>query len=189
MTIEVNRARTRLETAERDLKQMTTLNKVCTFVIATQPKAYLGLLQALKQSLIVRLQRWQEFRRHIALRCKLVFGFHLSHRGYYGKVLFNHDAGTLALKVQTDDQVATQGSRDKDPRSLSGGEKSFSTICLLLSLWESIGCPLRCLGAHLPSLSLCNSEYSDADEFDVFMDAVNRRISMKMMVCNIFLLF
>ncbi|KAJ6621808.1 hypothetical protein B0H10DRAFT_2162890 [Mycena sp. CBHHK59/15] len=147
MTIEVNRAKQKLEDAERDLRQMTSLNK------------------ALKASLIVRLSRWQEFRRHIALRCKLVFGYHLSQRGYYGKVLFDHEKQTLQLKVQTDDQAATQGARDKDPRSLSGGEKSFSTICLLLSLWESIGCPLRCL-----------------DEFDVFMDAVNRRISMKMMI-------
>ncbi|KAJ7132967.1 P-loop containing nucleoside triphosphate hydrolase protein [Mycena filopes] len=147
MTIEVNKAKEKLDKAETDLKQMTSLNK------------------ALKASLIVRLSRWQEFRRHIALRCKLVFGYHLSQRGYYGKVLFDHEKGTLQLKVQTDDQAATKGGRDKDPRSLSGGEKSFSTICLLLSLWESIGCPLRCL-----------------DEFDVFMDAVNRRISMKMMI-------
>jgi hypothetical protein len=50
-------------------------------------------------------------------------------------------------QVQTDDQAGTQG-RDKDPRSLSGGEKSFATICLLLSLWESIGCPIRCLGTR-----------------------------------------
>ncbi|KAF8895600.1 hypothetical protein BD779DRAFT_1434318 [Infundibulicybe gibba] len=147
MTIEVNKAKAKLDAAERDIREMSNLNK------------------ALKASLVVRLARWQEFRRHIALRCKLVFGFNLSHRGYFGKVLFNHDAGTLQLKVQTDEQVATQGGRDKDPRSLSGGEKSFSTICLLLALWESIGCPLRCL-----------------DEFDVFMDAVNRRISMKMMI-------
>lgn len=56
------------------------------------------------------------------------------------------------LKVQTDDMIATQNTREKDARSLSGGEKSFSTICLLLSLWESIGCPIRCLGEWLESL-------------------------------------
>ncbi|KAH7914283.1 hypothetical protein BJ138DRAFT_1000546, partial [Hygrophoropsis aurantiaca] len=151
MTIEVNKARASLDNAMQDLTSLNSLNN------------------ALRKSLVIRLSRWQEFRRHIALRCKLVFQYHLSNRGYYGKVLFDHQNQTLQLKVcqlvQTDDQAATQGGRDKDPRSLSGGEKSFSTICLLLSLWDSIGCPLRCL-----------------DEFDVFMDAVNRRISMRMMI-------
>ncbi|KAF9221585.1 P-loop containing nucleoside triphosphate hydrolase protein [Gyrodon lividus] len=146
MTIEVNKAKADLDNVERELRSLAALNN------------------ALKKSLLVRLDRWHEFRRHIALRCKLVFQYHLSERGYYGKVLFDHVNQTLQLKVQTDDQTLTQG-RDKDPRSLSGGEKSFSTICLLLSLWDSIGCPLRCL-----------------DEFDVFMDAVNRRISMRMMI-------
>ncbi|KAB5592896.1 Structural maintenance of chromosomes protein 6 [Ceratobasidium theobromae] len=51
------------------------------------------------------------------------------------------------------------------PKALSGGEKSFSTICLLMSLWEALGCPIRCL-----------------DEFDVFMDQVNRHIAMQTMV-------
>lgn len=55
--------------------------------------------QALRQSLIVRINRWQEFRSHIALRCKHVFQFHLSQRGYYGKILFNHDQGSLQLRV------------------------------------------------------------------------------------------
>ncbi|OCH91917.1 P-loop containing nucleoside triphosphate hydrolase protein [Obba rivulosa] len=123
------------------------------------------LTRSLKKSVKLRLARWHEFRRHIALRCKVYFQYHLSNRGYYGKVLFDHVHGTLQLKVQTEDQTMTQNNREKDPRSLSGGEKSFSTICLLLSLWESIGCPIRCL-----------------DEFDVFMDAVNRRISMRMMI-------
>ena len=96
--------------------------------------------------------------------------------------------------------AATQvRAKDKDPKALSGGEKSFSTICLLLALWESIGCPIRCLGtfsllsglALLLSLSWSlDAHHSLLDEFDVFMDAVNRRISMKMMVSprrNIFL--
>ncbi|KIK69693.1 hypothetical protein GYMLUDRAFT_186975 [Collybiopsis luxurians FD-317 M1] len=145
---ELNTAQEKLDRAQRDYKQMVQLNKI------------------LRASLYTRLSRWQEFRRHIALRCKMVFRYNLSQRGYFGNILFNHSEGTLSLKVQTDDQLSTQnGSKEKDPRSLSGGEKSFSTICLLLSLWESIGCPLRCL-----------------DEFDVFMDAVNRRISMKMMI-------
>ena len=70
---------------------------------------------------------------------------------------------------------------------MSGGEKSFSTICLLLSLWDSIGCPLRCLGTgFFLELALPpnnnNNVSSHLDEFDVFMDAVNRRISMKMMI-------
>jgi hypothetical protein len=45
-----------------------------------------------------------------------------------------------------------EGTREKDPRSLSGGEKSFSTICLLLSLWDAINSPLRCLGKQIPFL-------------------------------------
>ncbi|KAF5389279.1 hypothetical protein D9757_003408 [Collybiopsis confluens] len=162
---ELNSTKEKLERAQKDYKQMVQLNKI------------------LRASLCTRLARWQEFRRHIALRCKMVFRYNLSQRGYFGNILFNHSEGTLSLKarshlyhssimaeilvqVQTEDHLDAQGgSKEKDPRSLSGGEKSFSTICLLLSLWESIGCPLRCL-----------------DEFDVFMDAVNRRISMKMMI-------
>lgn len=95
-----------------------------------------------------RFARWQDFRRHIALRTKILFQHLLSNRAYYGKVLFDHTNGKLDLKVQTDDQAATQGL-NKDPKSLSGGEKSFSTICLLLALWQAIGCPIRCLGEYL----------------------------------------
>ncbi|KAK0450388.1 uncharacterized protein EV420DRAFT_1706032 [Desarmillaria tabescens] len=137
MTREVNRWTDLLENIQRDIRQMASL------------------VIALKNSLTERSKRWHDFLLHIALRCKLIFQSNLSNRGYWGKVIFDHEAETLELRVQTDEQAATQGSREKDPKALSGGEKSYSTICLLLSLWEAIGCPLRCL-----------------DEFDVFMDAI-----------------
>lgn len=145
MTIEVNKAKADLDNAERDIRSLSALNHVKPLSTSYSDNAYSLIVQALRNSLLIRLDRWHEFRRHIALRCKLVFQYHLSERGYYGKVLFDHVNQTLQLKVQTDDQTLTQG-REKDPRSLSGGEKSFSTICLLLSLWDSIGCPIRCLG-------------------------------------------
>ena len=61
MAQEVNKTREQLESADKALKYMAQLNT------------------ALKASLITRLGKWQEFRRHIALRCKFVFAFHLSH--------------------------------------------------------------------------------------------------------------
>ncbi|KAH9925422.1 P-loop containing nucleoside triphosphate hydrolase protein [Epithele typhae] len=160
---------------EREKRQGATVEEIAeemtrkknAFDVAMKElKGLMQLNKALKKSVKVRLARWHEFRRHIALRCKVYFGYHLSNRGYFGKVLFDHVAGTLDIRVNTDDQALTQQStREKDAKSLSGGEKSFSTICLLLSLWESIGCPIRCL-----------------DEFDVYMDAANRRVTMKMMI-------
>ncbi len=68
-------------------------------------------------------------------------------------------------QVITDARTAgSSGAKGGGANTLSGGEKSFSQICLLLSLWESIPGTIRCL-----------------DEFDVFMDSVNRTMSMKLL--------
>ncbi|CAG8497689.1 11743_t:CDS:10 [Ambispora leptoticha] len=126
-----------------------------------------SFIEELKYSLKLRMRNLEEFRTFIAIRAKQCFQYQLSKRGYTGKLLFDHQERTLNLRVNTEVQVddQTETATEKDPKSLSGGEKSFSTICLLLALWEAMGCPIRCL-----------------DEFDVFMDAVNRRISMRMMI-------
>ncbi|KAG0246017.1 Structural maintenance of chromosomes protein 6 [Mortierella sp. GBA43] len=125
------------------------------------------LIAVFKSALHTRISRWSEFRKQMALRAKINFSLQLSQRGYSGELKFKFKEQTLDITVETEDQRSREAgvSRDKDPKSLSGGEKSFSTICLLLALWDCMFCSIRCL-----------------DEFDVFMDAVNRRISMKMLI-------
>jgi chromosome segregation ATPase len=48
----------------------------------------------------------------------------------------------LDLQVEPD---ITKDSAGRGAKTLSGGEKSFSQVCLLLSLWEAMGSPIRCL--------------------------------------------
>lgn len=107
--------------------------------------------------------RWKKFRDYIVLRAQGWFTLLLQNRNFGGKLKIDHDNKLLDISVQPD---AAQKNRDgRQTKTLSGGEKSFSTICLLLALWEAMGSPVRCL-----------------DEFDVFMDQVNRDISMRMMI-------
>lgn len=75
----------------------------------------------------------------------------------------SHDTKELEIKVEPD--LTKRSDAGREAKTLSGGEKSFSTICLLLSIWDAMGSPIRCL-----------------DEFDVFMDSVNRATSMSMMI-------
>ncbi|KAE8605149.1 hypothetical protein XENTR_v10014988 [Xenopus tropicalis] len=109
-----------------------------------------------------RYKSYQQFRRCLTFRCKIYFDSLLSQRAYSGKINFDHKNETLSITVQPGEGNKAALS---DMRSLSGGERSFSTVCFILSLWSIAESPFRCL-----------------DEFDVYMDMVNRRISMDMML-------
>ncbi|GAA6031089.1 hypothetical protein JCM8097_003999 [Rhodosporidiobolus ruineniae] len=155
----------RKKVAEEAVRQTNELSSLIQESILS---AFDRLDQALGAAYQQRILRWTDFRDHIGQRARMQFLAYLSNRGFTGKLKFDHEACRLNLTVQTDAEEGskkTTKARLKDAKSLSGGEKSFSTICLLLTMWEAVGCPIRCL-----------------DEFDVFMDAVNRRIAMKMMV-------
>ncbi|XP_067943065.1 structural maintenance of chromosomes protein 6-like [Watersipora subatra] len=96
---------------------------------------------------------------------KMYFVRYLHQRNYDGKLQFDFDEQKLEIKVYPPSGSTSRESDNKDLRGLSGGEKSFSTLCFIMSLWDSVASPIRCM-----------------DEFDVFMDMVNRRISIKMLI-------
>lgn len=117
----------------------------------------------LRRTLTIRLEKWRKFQRYISSQSRANFIYLLSERGFRGKLLLDHERKALDLVVEPDKTENRAAGRNT--KTLSGGEKSFSSICLLLSIWEAMGSPLRCL-----------------DEFDVFMDNVNRAISTNMLI-------
>ncbi|KAI9596281.1 P-loop containing nucleoside triphosphate hydrolase protein [Syncephalis fuscata] len=168
---EIHQIQLRLEEAERTIG--ATLDQVISEVNQKQDayrRAKKDLerigqeVELLNHALATRLKRLEAYKHLVARRARHNFLWNLSQRGYAGKLEFDHEKRRLTPRVQTDEHVQDR-TAEKDPRSLSGGEKSFSTICLLLALWESMGCPIRGL-----------------DEYDVFMDAVNRSISTRMII-------
>eukprot|EP01116_Phalansterium_solitarium_P009178 TRINITY_DN23213_c0_g1_i1.p1 TRINITY_DN23213_c0_g1~~TRINITY_DN23213_c0_g1_i1.p1 ORF type:complete len:1122 (-),score=470.20 TRINITY_DN23213_c0_g1_i1:139-3504(-) len=108
----------------------------------------------------------KKLRSSIAKRTAYLFNAHLSKRGYAGLLTFDHKAATLEIDVNTENATSAS-QRPSETRGLSGGERSFSTVSLLLSLWEAMETPFRAM-----------------DEFDVFMDAVNRRVSIDMIISS-----
>ena len=117
----------------------------------------------LKASLLERRERWKKFRSFIAVRAKANFTYLLSERNFRGKLITDHREKLLEVSVEPD--ITRRDGSGRGARTLSGGEKSFSQICLLLGIWEAMGSPIRCL-----------------DEFDVFMDAVNRSLSVSLLI-------
>uniref|UniRef100_A0A8C1FWX9 Structural maintenance of chromosomes protein 6 n=1 Tax=Cyprinus carpio TaxID=7962 RepID=A0A8C1FWX9_CYPCA len=100
--------------------------------------------------------------RSLSVRCKLYFNNFMMQLNCCGSMMFNHINETLSISVKPPGQ---EKNNVNDMRSLSGGERSFSTVCFILALWEITESPFRCL-----------------DEFDVYMDMHNRSISMNMLV-------
>ena len=78
-------------------------------------------------------------------------------RNYSAEIIIDEKNKTLELKViPRDSEIKGAVSNTK---SLSGGERSFSTVAFLISLWSCVEHPFYFL-----------------DEYDVFSDEYNRHI-------------
>ncbi|XP_020639932.3 structural maintenance of chromosomes protein 6 isoform X1 [Pogona vitticeps] len=141
---QLQEAKEKYQSAEGEVKNMKKFIKLLDEVMKQRYKTYV------------------QFRRYLTVRCKYYFDSLLSQRSYSGRIEFDHKNEKLSITVQPGE--GNKAALD-DMKSLSGGERSFSTVCFMLSLWSIAESPFRCL-----------------DEFDVFMDMVNRRIAMDMML-------
>jgi chromosome segregation ATPase len=75
-------------------------------------------------------------------------------------VQFDHKEHLLRITTQTDN--LDENTQCNDMRQMSGGERSYTTLCLLLALGHVIECPFRLM-----------------DEYDVFLDEISREITLK----------
>jgi len=94
----------------------------------------------------------KKFRQSMEIHTHRLFQEMLEQKGY--EVRSNEEM-TLNLQVTPPGRLSGKKKSGKtgiDIRSLSGGERSFATVCFILSLWGAIESPIRVL-----------------DEFDVFM--------------------
>ena len=111
-------------------------------------------------------ERWQRLKRirtFICRRSNAQFDDILQAKGSSGKLDFEHKDKTLGLTYQKDN--ADDSTVIDNITSLSGGERSFSTLAMLIALGATIECPFRVM-----------------DEFDVFMDQVSRKVAMRELV-------
>lgn len=94
---------------------------------------------------------WENAKRRIQEKFVAI----LRSRGFNGAVKIDDDPGSL------DAQAAPQSQENRGTSTLSGGEKSFVQIALLMSVWETMNIGLTAL-----------------DEYDVYMDKTNRSASL-----------
>jgi len=129
-------------------------------------------IQSMEEDLNMRLIKEQKFRKTTAKKLKKHFNAYMKTRGHQGGIAIDFEKKTLEFDVilKGTNVASAEGDRPKkrakkDTKTLSGGERAFMTVAFLLALGEAMECPFRGM-----------------DEFDCFMDAANRNVSIKQLI-------
>lgn len=103
---------------------------------------------------------YEERKRVVKQRMSQRFRELLAQQSYNGDLTIDYEKATLDLEINPRQSGTVQGTK-----SLSGGERSFSTVAFLLSIWSCIEHPFFML-----------------DEYDVFTDGSNRELMTRMLI-------
>uniref|UniRef100_A0A9I9DEZ5 RecF/RecN/SMC N-terminal domain-containing protein n=1 Tax=Cucumis melo TaxID=3656 RepID=A0A9I9DEZ5_CUCME len=138
-------------------KERTIIRKQLTY------KSFREKLDACQKALQLRRNKFERNASLLKRQLTWQFNGHLRKKGISGHIKVNYEEKTLSVEVKMPQDASSSSVRDT--RGLSGGERSFSTLCFALALHEMTEAPFRAM-----------------DEFDVFMDAVSRKISLDTLV-------
>ena len=122
------------------------------------------VVSCLDRQLRFRRSGYLSMRGSIARSANHHFSHRLTTRNYHGKLAFDHKEHLLKILVNPNAKN-DDPSEIRDIKTLSGGEKSYCTVSLVLALWDDMHPPFRIL-----------------DEFDVFMDSINRRTAIDLII-------
>ncbi|XP_039959964.1 structural maintenance of chromosomes protein 6 [Bactrocera tryoni] len=145
----------KLENAIKRLKRKLSVDRstLKTFTLVTDQ---------LKQSHSRRMYFVKHFKGHMITMLQYTFNNVLSKRRFTGKIEVNHKEQTMEISVvPRDNHIADAVT---NTRSLSGGERSYTTVAFLISLWACVDHPFFFL-----------------DEYDVFADEVNREYMTRLL--------
>ncbi|OQS02309.1 structural maintenance of chromosomes protein 6 [Thraustotheca clavata] len=115
--------------------------------------------------LATRKRKWENLRIEIANRTSIGFNKFMQAKNFAGKLKFLHDEQILDINVMANEAGKTKQSMVSDMKQLSGGERSYTQVALLMALGDCIESPFRVM-----------------DEFDVFMDSINRTHTLQLLV-------
>lgn len=114
----------------------------------------------LSNSSASRKKHFESIKKNIVRTATQVYDSALQFRQFKGSMDIDFEKGVLGLLVLT-----AKNAQTRAVGSLSGGEKSYIQISMLLAIWKIMHTTIRGL-----------------DEFDVFMDSVNRSLCIKLLL-------
>src|SRR3989338_10260886 len=92
-----------------------------------------------KEGVTKRVRTWNKIKEAAITSVSGFFNRYMSQKGHQGRIEITE--GELKFIIH----MATHGTTVsvKDAKSLSGGEKSFTTVSFLLAIWELVETPFR----------------------------------------------
>ncbi|EFJ45367.1 structural maintenance of chromosomes protein 6 [Volvox carteri f. nagariensis] len=162
-TVNANIAKAAAEAGSSDLQELEIRLAAQSKTVATRYRAYKRMeemVQRFQTSYANQMQSFERLRTSLMDITQAKFAKYLRRRDHDGRLEFNHAERTLKLLIKPKGKNNREAQAVEDLKQLSGGERSFTTVALLLAIGENTESPFRC-----------------NDEFDVYMDDINRRVA------------